>query len=205
MTPFPQVVIPFVLLLVKAQMEFTRYMAPSKYRRVDWLGPDCSDCDFKELFRFFKADVVELANELRIPQEMDLPKGGKRSGMVCFLYVLWRTAYPGTLLRDCYEWGESRGTLCEMYSVMVTWLYITYADDLMNNLQVPAVRRKCAMFAAAITAKGAALPLIWGFIDGTYNHILVKPFLLGHTPLRMQLSSLSYAFVFIATCPKSVL
>jgi nuclease HARBI1 len=141
--------------------------APTVRRPIDFLGGEVGDFDFKELFRFHKQDFVRLATALCLPQDVRLPKGGSRSGLLCFAYTLWRAAYPSTLLKDELVWGESRGTLCEMFNVTIAWLYDTWAKHLVHDLNIDAVRPLCRHFATAIAANGAPLDRCWGFIDGT--------------------------------------
>lgn len=64
-------------------------------------------------------------------------------------------------------WGETRGTLCEMFNIMIKWVYLYWAAHLVHDLNVDAVRWQCRKFAAVIAAMGAPLWRCWGFIDGT--------------------------------------
>ena len=98
---------------------------------------------------------------------MKLYKGGTRPGLTCFLYMLWRAAYPTTLLKDEMLWGETRGDLCDMINIMIKWVYLHWAAYLVHDLNVDAVRWQCRKFAAVIAAMGAPLWRCWGFIDGT--------------------------------------
>ncbi|CAM9817548.1 unnamed protein product, partial [Chrysoparadoxa australica] len=119
------------------------------------------------LIRWHKRDFVYLADMLSIPSTFALPKSGERSGLVCFLYCVWRLGNPSTLIRLTLVWGEGRGTLYEMFSVCITFLYHRWALHLVKHLCVQAVLPKCPEFAEKIHAKGAPLTRCWGFIDGT--------------------------------------
>ena len=87
------------------------YSTPTVRRAVNFLSREVGEYDFRELFRFHKADFYRLATALATPQHMKLYKDGTRPGLTCFLYMLWRAAYPTTLLKDEMLWGDQGNSL----------------------------------------------------------------------------------------------
>ena len=143
------------------------YSIPTAKRTVNFLSREVNEYDFNELFRFHKVDFYRLATAFQIPQHFKLPKGGTRPRIICFLYMLWRAAYPTTYLKDELMWGEGRGTLCEMFNLTMSCLFNNWALYLVRDLDIGTCRAQCRRWAAVISRKGAPLERCWGFIDGT--------------------------------------
>ncbi|KAG5175358.1 hypothetical protein JKP88DRAFT_250263 [Tribonema minus] len=120
----PEAALVFAMLAVwqRRTQHYVEDSKPSRGKPFNFLSPEMGDLDFKEFFRFHKRDFLRLASALEIPGTFKLPKGGSKSGLRCFAYMLWRLVYPTTLLHDELQWGEGRGTLCEMFQVAITFL-----------------------------------------------------------------------------------
>ena len=145
------------------------YSIPTAKRTVTSLPREVNEYDIKELFRFHKVGFYRLATAfaIQIPQHFKLLTGGTRPGIICFLYMLWRAAYPTPDLTDELMWGEGRDTLCERFNFTLSWLFNNWALYLVRDLDIGTCRAQCRRWAAVISRKGAPLERCWGFIDGT--------------------------------------
>eukprot|EP00903_Cladosiphon_okamuranus_P016328 g15058.t1 len=83
--------------------------------------------DFKELFRFEKPQFRELLDELQLPGEIEIHRGGFGVSRIpidlALAMTIWRLACPTTLIRDRLFWGIAEQMICEIFNIAIEVIF----------------------------------------------------------------------------------
>jgi hypothetical protein len=120
-----------------------------------------------EFLRFGKAEMMELADVLAIPNTFR--NHCRAPATTALALVLYRLSWPHRL-KDCIElFGHERAWLSIVFTDVVLSLFERFWKIFWNTncLTPECLTRYCA----AVQANGEPSGLIWGFIDGTLKGI----------------------------------
>lgn len=124
-----------------------------------------------QMFRFYKDDLVQLRELLRIPEHIKLPNQSTFTGIDALCVTLHRLSYPCRLKDLRKIFGRSKSDL----SRIVAWTCKHILDNfehLINSLHQPwLTSQDLQEMADCIQQKGCPLDKCWGFIDGTVVQI----------------------------------
>lgn len=129
-----------------------------------------SDVQCKAFFRFYKQDLISLANSLRIPDEITLSNRIRINGIDALCITLRRLSYPNRLVDLEKFCGWPKTTLSMIINFVIDHIHHHFADKITNLNQDWLVDRM-QMYADAIYNKGSPLTNIFGFIDGTVRPV----------------------------------
>jgi nuclease HARBI1 len=138
---------------------------------------NCSEAQFKAIFRFERHDISRLAATLRIPAVVIAPNRSRATGIEALCIMLRKLAYPCRWVDLERLFGRREAELSSIYNWMIRDIYerfkatIAFDEDRLTP-------ERMAAYAQAIQGKGAPLDRCWGFIDGTVRPIC--------RPTRMQ-------------------
>ena len=130
-----------------------------------------TDDECKTEFRFFRNDIYNLINVLRVPAELTCYNGLKVDAVEAMCIFLKRFAYPCRYADLIPRFAKPEPQLCMIANQMTSMIYDTWHHLLTTFEQTWLDPLNLEMFADAIHDKGAALSNCWGFIDGTVRPI----------------------------------
>ena len=155
-----------LLMIILADCEEKGPLTHYKYARFA-MG-NFTDEEFKKYFRFSKEHVKELRILLQLKE---CYKSGSHliwSGEEGLCIILRRLAYPNRLCDLVPMFGRHLMELSVIFNVMLNEVYRKHQDKLQSVQQAWVNYEE---FAEAISAKGAVLHNVWGFIDGTQGRL----------------------------------
>ena len=118
-------------------------------------------------FRFDRADIESLAEELQLPGELVCDNGIRVGRIEALCILLRRLAYPNRLCDLQPLFRRSLGDLSYIVNVTVKEIHDRH-QRLLTDLYQPWLNHgRIREFAAAIRDAGSPLANCWGFIDGT--------------------------------------
>lgn len=132
-----------------------------------------SDNDCEAEFRFQKNDIVRLKNALQLPEEISctLYNNRKIDSTEALCVLLKRLAYPCRYSDMIPRFGRSVPELCMICNEMIQIIDSRWNIKLQSLNQEWLSPANLTSFSNSIHDKGAALPNVWGFIDGTVRGI----------------------------------
>lgn len=130
-----------------------------------------SDAEYLAEFRFFKNDILRLAQVLNIPIDVVCYNGTKVSNIEALCIFLKRLAYPCRYGDMIPRFGRSVPELSLICNYILDWIYNNFAHKLRDFNQNWLAPNRLAEYADAIYQKGAAIDFCWGFVDGTVRPI----------------------------------
>lgn len=129
---------------------------------------DTADEDVIVMFRFSRPDIYRLVDALHINEEYRAYNGSKETGLYCFLMLLRRLAYPNRLSDLVHIFFKSEPVITMLVHELLEDIHDKWKHKL-TDLDQEWI--KPDVFAAAISRRGAPMPNVWGFIDGTARQI----------------------------------
>jgi hypothetical protein len=122
-----------------------------------------ADCTLK--FRFDSSGLMELCALLGVPNVVVTATGDRCLGIDALCVLLNRMAYPRRYYDMMESFGRSRESMCRIFGYLVDLLYDQWHGHLFFCLSI--VKDRLQSYGDAISAKGAILDNIFGFIDGS--------------------------------------
>lgn len=160
----------FLLLMEDEQQEFreTTY-DPS-------LPPfnlhDLTDIQSWAFFRFYPKDIIDMVNLLQIPDKLVIENGCTVSGIDALCILLKRFSYPCRLMELERFFVRPKTTISMIINTLVDLLYANHKHRLTFDARNSWVdNAHLQLYADTIHNKGAPLPNVFGFIDGTVRPI----------------------------------
>lgn len=146
----------------------TEGLNPIPHRNYSWFKlENYSNEECVLNFRFTKADVIHLANALRLPGRFVCKNGTVASKLEGLCMLLRRLAYPNRLTDMVQMFGRSKSELSMVINSALDFVFNQH-HSLLNNLNLPWLApERLNEMARAVHEKGAALDNVWGFVDGT--------------------------------------
>ena len=130
-----------------------------------------TDDECKTEFRFYRNDIFNLIDVLRIPPELTCNNGVKVDSVTATCIFLKRFAYPCRYADLIPRYARPEPQLCMIANTTMNFIYDTW-HHLLTSFEQPWLdRANLQAFAEAIHLKGAALNNCWGFIGGTVRPI----------------------------------
>lgn len=159
--------------LVDMLMEFLEDVMPAEANEVGPLPPRFNPDDpqwtafeWKETFRFQKADMQRLCDALQLPAVMTATCRTTWTGFDGLCVVLRRLSYPSRLKDIVGLFGRPKCELSVIFNGTIRFLYEHWRALLTELLHPWFTPERLEEFAEVISAK-CALQNCWGFIDGT--------------------------------------
>ena len=121
--------------------------------------------------RFMKEDMPTLAAVLGIPNIFKCPQGTICNGLEALCLLLRRLAYPCRLSDLVLRFGRSVPELSLILSQATDFIYNQHSHLICDWNEALLRPGMLEAYAAAISARGAALNNCFGFIDGTVRAI----------------------------------
>lgn len=137
-----------------------------QYERFDL--NNFSDEECKSYFRFLKADIIELADCLGLPDTAWCDQGSKYTKIEGMCILLRRLSYPSRLVDLVPMFGRAEAELSMILNKVLHHIQINHVPK-MNVVNPQWLNHEER--AELVHAKGAPLTNIWGFIDGTMCYI----------------------------------
>ena len=130
-----------------------------------------SDDVCKNNFRFYRNDIYQLKEVMRLPEYFTCYNGVKVDSIEALSMFLKRFTYPCRYADLVPTFGRPIPQLCMITNTVMDFIYLTWSH-LLSNLNQPWLSpANLQIFADAINSKGGALNNCWGFIDGTVRAI----------------------------------
>ena len=131
--------------------------------------------NFKDKFRFMKADVPCLCDALGIPAQFIAPNRTAWSGLEGLCILLRRLSYPAQTFQLGDYFGRGSADISIITNTMLSYVYDRWNRLLVDLSEHTRQGRwlslaKLQEAAAAVHRKGP-LSNVWGFIDGTARQI----------------------------------
>ena len=123
---------------------------------------------FRNFFRFKKTDIHRLVEVLHLKDEYCSSTRLKWSGLEGLCILLCRLCYPNRLSDLVPLFGRHVTELSIIINTMLSEVYDKY-HDLLERVDHDWL--DVDLYCDAISGKGAAIPTVWGFLDGTQGRI----------------------------------
>nr|XP_054763769.1 uncharacterized protein LOC129270405 [Lytechinus pictus] len=130
---------------------------------------DMLDDDFVVLF--LKNDLPRLKHALSIPDTVICRNGSRVDGLEGLCIMLARHAYPCRFCDMMKTFGKSVPQFSLIYREMTDLVFDNCHNLLESMDQEWLSPVNLSRYAAAVYAKGAAIPNCWGFVDGTVRPV----------------------------------
>ncbi|KAJ7764156.1 hypothetical protein DFH07DRAFT_704135, partial [Mycena maculata] len=142
---------------------------------IDWLFTlRPRDCLYR--FRFYAAEIVDLASALDIPDPFVTDARYRFSAVEALCLLLARYKSAGDLYDLTMLYDRSQSAISQVVNELTMWLDQRWEHLLDFDTDGVLSPDNLAMYAAAIYAAGAPLRYVWGFMDCTIRRIC-HPFL----------------------------
>jgi len=132
---------------------------------------DYDDSRCERMFRFQVDEIMDIADELRMPALFELDNRSKFGCLEGLCLVLRRIAYPCRFIDLVYMFGRSESMLSRTVNHVLRWIYTHWAALLLRWDHTRLTPAKLEQFAAAVHDAGGPLRRVIGFIDGTVRPI----------------------------------
>lgn len=126
--------------------------------------------DSFNLFRFDVDHLDMLAQNLGLPEVLRTPHRDRVPRREALAIVLRRLSYPCTLREMRNLFGRGEGPISEIWHFTIDFLWSRWRH-LLEGLDVRRLASLAPLFASAIQGRGAPLPYVFGFVDGTLRPI----------------------------------
>ena len=130
-----------------------------------------SDEESKAEFRFYKSDIFELADILRLPDQITFYNGIVVESIPAFCILLKRLAYPCRYSDLIPRFARPVPQLSIISNHMIDLIYGMWGNWLSGLNQPWLAPGSLQNFADSVHHAGAALDNCWGFVDGTVRAI----------------------------------
>ena len=130
-----------------------------------------TDDECKAEFRFLKNDIYQVAEVMRVPEEIFTYNRVKVDGIEALCIFLRRFAYPCRYSDIMPRFGRPIPQLSMISNQLMNHVYDNYRNLLQNLNQQWLAPNHLQAFANSIYDKGAPLDNCWGFVDGTVQPI----------------------------------
>lgn len=144
-----------------------------------------SPSEFIEHFRFAREDIPRLCRALRIPDEFRSPNHCVCEGEEALLLYLKRLSYPNRWCDMAFFFSASEGWCSEICKEVEEHLF-GFSWHLTHEMDEARIRPMVPLFAEAVRRKGAPMPGIVGFLDGTFRHFC-RPSVDGYNGIAQQM------------------
>ena len=132
---------------------------------------DMTEAECWAEFRFYKNDVIHLAEILQIPNEIHCTNRTKCDRIEALCIMLKRFSYPCRYGDMIPRFGRSVPELSQISNHMLNFVYNNYSNKLTDLNQNWLTPNNLQDYAFAIHNKGAPLQNCWTFVDGTARPI----------------------------------
>ena len=157
------------LLLLMAAHSADKLMEEQPHEAYNKFDIDnFSNAQCKSLFRFEKEDIITLSELLALPHTYQAQNGIVWQPLEGTCLLLRCLCYPGHLFDLAPYFGCSIPDCSLIFNNMLADVTHHFAH-LLNDVHQPWMDHE--LYAEKVTAKGAAINNIWGFVDGTLQHV----------------------------------
>ena len=122
-------------------------------------------------FRFYRSDIYDTMEVLRIPEQFTCCNGSVFSVLECFCAFLKRFAYPCRYADMVPIFGRAVPELSIMTNRILDFMYDTHGHLLRSFNQAWLAPAELSSYADAVHQKGSPLNNCWGFVDGTVRPV----------------------------------
>lgn len=152
--------------LFKRRKRGTTYSTEFEKLNID----EMSDEQFEKFCRFEKQDIPRLVEGFRLPDKIICPDRTTATSFEAVLITLRRLVYPNRLCDLEPVFGRPSCALSQISNTTLDLIYDNIGH-LLHTFDQPWLHDGLEDFAAAVSAQGAPLQSVWGFIDGTVRPI----------------------------------
>ncbi len=157
------------LLLLLAAYSADKLLMDKPHKSYDRFDIDnFSNAQYRGLFRFDKDDLVNLSQLLALPDRYEAQNGLVWEPLEGTCLLLRRLCYPGCLFDLAPYFGWSVPDCSLIFNNMLADVTHRFAH-LLNDISQPWMDHE--LYTEKVADKGAPVRNIWGFIDGTLQHV----------------------------------